>query len=181
MNASRIALLAAALVLVASADVLAQQARPVAPGDRLRITAPSIVGERLVGTVAELRPDALVLEPEDQLEAVLVPLAAVNKLELSRSKASNVGRGALAGGLFGAGVGLVVGIAALGEEGGGLDIGVGELISGALVLGGFGAAMGMLLEATAALERWETVPLDRIRVSLKPHTRLALTVSVSLR
>jgi hypothetical protein len=180
MNGSRIALLAAVLLLAPSVDVLAQRARPVAPGDRVRITAPSIVGERLVGTLAELRPEALLLEPEDSVEAVLLPLAAVNKLELSRGKGSKIGRGALAGGLFGAGVGLVVGIAALGEDGGGFHIGVGEVIRGTLVLGGLGAGMGMLLEVAAPGERWETVPLDRIPVSLEPHTRPALSVSVSL-
>jgi hypothetical protein len=64
MITPRNALLVAALVLTVWVDLFAQQEPPVAPGDRVRVTAPDEVSGRFVGTVMEIGADTCVLEVE---------------------------------------------------------------------------------------------------------------------
>lgn len=54
MIAPRIALLVATLILTASVDLIAQQEPPLAPGDRVRVTAGTIDRDPLVGTLIAL-------------------------------------------------------------------------------------------------------------------------------
>lgn len=48
-------------------------------------------------------------------------------------------------------------------------------------MGGVGAGVGAAIGAVARTDRWETVPLDDIRVGLSPVTPDGVAVSATLR
>ncbi len=183
MIAPTVACLAAALIFTASVDLLAQQDAPVAPGARVRVSAPSIVNKRLVGTVVALKVDTLVVDAKGRRGPLALPLAFVTGLEVSRGRKSNVGKGAGLGFLAGAFGGAILGLVTYEECTGfcPVDPGAGgTALILAVVLGGVGAGLGAVIGAVIPSERWETVPLDRIRVGLIRHERLGLTVSASV-
>jgi hypothetical protein len=178
MIAPRIASLVAALVLTASVDLFAQQEPPVAPGDRVRVTAPNEVSGRFVGTVMKIGADTCVLEVEGRAEALALPLASVTSLEVSRGRKSNILKGAGIGLLIGGAVGIVAGVAACSGDG--------CEYAGATVgsLGAIGAGVGLLIGTSAGAsssgELWEPVPLDQLRVTIAPHPRGGLAIRVSV-
>jgi hypothetical protein len=89
MRAPRNVLLVAALVFTASVDLFAQQEPPVALGDRVRVTAPTIDPDQLVGTLVALGADTCVLEVEAGADPLTLPLASVTSFEVSRGRESN--------------------------------------------------------------------------------------------
>ena len=185
MNAPRIASLVAVLVVTTWSCSGYVADTSIAPGDTVRVTAPSMDMDGSVGTVAALETDTLTVQVEDRADALYVPLADVTKLEVRRGRKSNAGKGALIGLGVGAVVGVALGFAACaGESGGALcnsDTGEDTSVALAALLGAYGAVLGTgigaLIGLAARTDRWETVPLDRIRVSLTPH---GLGVSASI-
>lgn len=175
MNAPRITSLAVVLFLTTSGELFAQQGLPVTPGDRVRIstlgTAPP-----LVCTVLALKADTLVLDARDGVETLEVPLALVKKVEVSRGKKSNIGPGAIAGGLTGAVFGAICASGPGGYSCGGSDAKV-----VALAITAAGTGIGALIGAASKTDRWEEVPLTDIRVGLSPITLDGVAVSVALR
>ncbi len=194
MIAPRIALLVAALVLTASVDLPGQQEPPVAPGDRVRVIVRTIddsdlylltpgtavrrrrrsSSHRLVGTLVAVSADTVVLEVEGRADPLALPLASVTSLEVSRGQKSRVGKGALIGGVVGAVIGGVLGAVSIGICQSPdnthfvpcwLNIPIVAGLGGA-VGAGVGAGIGA---ASGPADRWETVPLDRISVSLRPR------------
>jgi hypothetical protein len=183
MLAPRIACLVAALLLTASVSLFAQEEPPVAPGDRVRVTAPTIEPDRLVGTVMEIGADTCVLEVEGRADTLALPLASVTKLEVNWGSESNAARGAGLGLLAGGFVGVAFGAAfCSGDrcETSGASVG-----QAALFFGGFGAGVGLVIGAgigqVSRRDLWRTVDLQSVRVGLTPHGRRGLAVSVSLR
>ncbi len=157
----------------------------VAPGDTVRVTAPSMDMDDSVGTVAALETDTLTVQVEDRADALYVPLADVTKLEVRRGQRSRVGKGALIGSVIGAVIGGVLGGLTIGfcqENESSSDPNCLALIPiGVGLVGAVGAVVGAFTGAVAGPgDRWETVPLDRIRVSLVSDRRGGLTVSASL-
>lgn len=180
MNAARIASLVAMLVVMATVDLSAQQEMPVEPGDRVRVSAPGVVEGQVVGTIEKLSPDTCVLQVEDQLWPVVLPLASVTRLEVSRGSGSKTGLGIL----IGAGVGFLGGYligtqSSLCEECGGSSSGKTGLAFGTF-LGLLGAAAGGELGAKNRVERWEDVPIERLRVSIRMYRASALGIAASL-
>jgi hypothetical protein len=178
MIAPRNAFLVAALVLTASVDLVAQQEPPVAPGDRVRVTAPTIDRRPLVGTLIALDVDTCALQVEGRADPLALPLASVIMLEVSDQK-SGIIIGAVVGGLVGGIAGAVATYASCimkcsPEEA--RDDALRRGAGGAVV----GAGIGALLGSAIKTDRWEVVPLDRIRLSLTPHGRRKLAVSVSV-
>ncbi len=185
MTATRIVSLALVPVLTLLGDLRAQERRPIVPGVTVRVSAPPVVEKHVVGFVVSLDRDTLVLNVEGRAAPLMIPLVSVGVLEVHRGRKSRIGRGAL--------IGLGVGVAVGGVSGFGLcemdetksgcefhEHIFGSLISGALfglLGGGFGALIGVAVRT----DRWEAVPLERIRVGLTRHggRGLALTASVS--
>ncbi len=163
MIAPRIVWLAAALVLTGSVDLFGQKAPLVAQGDRVRVTAPN---ERVVGTFTVLKPDTLVVSVESRRLAI--PFASVTSLEVSRGQKSKSGKGALIGLGAGAAAGVVTALVGCADNS--CDDVTGLVV---LIFGAGGALGGVLIGAVIGsfiqTDRWETVPLDRIRVSLTPR------------
>ncbi|UCF21029.1 MAG: hypothetical protein JSU87_06470 [Gemmatimonadota bacterium] len=188
MNAPRIVLPIALLLIAASSGAQAQDKRTLAAGDRVRLTAPSVSTRQFEGEVVALRPDTLVVDAriwerarmQWRQQEAMIPLQSLTALEISRGKKSNVGKGALTGGLIGAGIGLVIGIGAASEDGGFIEFGPEVVPAAAVTVGACGAGIGALIGLLSPGERWEEVPLDQLRVGPSPVAADGVAVSLSL-
>ncbi len=171
MTAPRIISLVFVLFLTTFVKLTAQDT--LSAGDKVRVTTEE---ERVVGYLTAIEGDQLTLDT-----SLVFPLASVTRLEVHRGQKTSASTVALYTAI-GAGSGAVVTaglvltgclLARLVELGcGGPDE---ELVEGVTPLGfigigaGVGALVGALIGATRKTDRWETVPLDRIRVSLTPR------------
>jgi hypothetical protein len=123
-------------------------------GVRVRITAPDLDHSRLIGEVERVDRDTLVINIE--ASQIAVPMASVNRIEISRGIKSNTLRGVLYGGLAG---GLVGGTATAASNDSeslfyGMDIFIGTAI-GMVIGAGSGALIGWGVQT----EHWEEQPL----------------------
>jgi hypothetical protein len=174
-------------VVIPSASIRAQQ--PVTPGDRVRVSNcyPRFLRGKLrnrcdrhVGTLTALTAQAVTLRVEDM--ATAVPLDSVTRLEVSRGRKSHLLEGIGIGFLAGAGLGALVGAAVDCTQ----LLGTTSNQASCTGLGAAaGAASGLLIGAAVGAlnktDRWEEVPLDRLRVSVGPQRdgRFALAMSFS--
>ena len=120
-------------------------------------------------------------EPATQLA---VSLASVNRLEVVRGRKSNADTGAGIGLAVGFVAGAVFGYASSEECKSFcmLDIGREEAaVMGAAMFGLGGFVFGALIGASSQTDRWEEVPLDRLRASLGPQRDGRLGVGGSVR
>ncbi len=180
------------LVAILAFVPLASATAQVRPGARVRVTRLPIcppthttcVGRsprQDVGTFVRWSDDTLLVLSNGNTLAL--PLDAVTRLDVSRGRKTNTGKGAEIGFLLGGVVGAVIGYASyeecegvcFGDFGSGFAAFVGGLVGG---LGG--GAVGALIGSSTKTDRWREVPLDRVRVSLgpQPDGRLGLGASV---
>ncbi len=163
--------------LAASVALLAQQDPPLALGDRVRVTAPDVIRGRVVGSVVALSADTCVVKPEGRAQVAL-PLASVTSLEVSRERKSNVGKGAGLGLLIGGAARVLTGFIAVGAVREGADAGDAAPI--AAMGAGAGLLIGSAIGTASSRERWEAVPLDRLRVGVVQGRNGGLAIRVSL-
>jgi hypothetical protein len=186
------ALVLAWAILLAPARAAAQEVPAgdswptLAPGDRVRIEAPSLGAGRREARVLALRSDTLVLSggfrPGGGLETALVPLGAVRSLEVQRGTKSNAWKGAKIGAGVGAAFGLVLGIAAAAESDSGdlVEFGPEVIPVGMLVLGLTGGTLGAGIGALSRGPAWE--PVDPVTLRVEPRDGgAAIVASVPLR
>lgn len=158
-----------ALLAVLSASPLAGQAQPaVEPGSRVRL---SLLPDQLVdhrdaqelrGTVLSLGPDTLVVRLHSTIDPVSIPLAWVERLDVSQGRASawrGAREGAWSGLLVGAGIGAFVGAEVARETNA-------DFVSTVLTRA---AAYGISLSVTGAVGRalapgevWRRVRIDGV-------------------
>jgi hypothetical protein len=154
-------LLTALALLPTATKVSAQDIVPLAPGQRVRVTAPTISSTRIVGAYTHGEADTLVIASHGRTWRF--PRSSVTALDVGRGQKSNVGKGALYGSLLGAGIGAL----ALGSSSLCADL---EAAGTCTVVGAGGGAVGGLLVgaivgALIKTERWEEVPLDRLHLT----------------
>jgi len=157
----------------------AQQGPPIETGSRIRVTAPALGVDKLVGTSVEVDATRIRVQADDQAAAMTISLTEVTRLEVSQGRKSNALAGLGIGFLGGAAIGGLVAMQ-FDEEGG--DSSQGQyFLFGAVVGGAAFGAIGAGIGALVKTERWEEVPLDRLRVSIVPlrDGRLALGLSVA--
>ncbi len=179
--------LLAILTFVPLAGSAAQvQQPPVKRGARVRVTTSppnpcpawntrclrEIDSRRYVGTFVAWKGDTLVVETKGYTLAL--PLDSVTKLDVSRGRKTNTGEGAVIGLLVGGVVGAVIGYASYEECVGGWacfgDLGPGVNVAAGGVIGGLGGLVaGAFIGLAIETDRWQEVPLDRLRVSLGPQ------------
>jgi hypothetical protein len=125
-------------------------------GLRVRVTAAG-AAEPLTGTLAfqDATTIALLRAPGD---TALVPLHAVERLEVSRGRRSNAGRGLRRGALIGAAVGAVLGVALMADDGGYFDYGAEAIPLGAAGGAMYGSVIGLVVGALSRSEQWAEVP-----------------------
>lgn len=177
MNPPNFILFLAVLCFGLFENLFAQEAPPIVPGARIRVSAPSFSRDRLIGTVASKSADTLVVKVENGAAPLSIPLVSITRLEVSRGKVArgvNALKGAGIGLLVGAGVGVVAGLVIDDPQNNEITAGAWALF-GAGVLGGAGLLTGGIVGFARSNERWKKVPLERVRLGLAPHDgRVAL-------
>lgn len=175
--------------------LLAQQPAPsLEPGARLRLTypcppdgAPTAGQERSecrsVGTLVRIHADTIALAASGA--SVSHGLSAVSRVEVSRGYRAHRLAAAGAGFLLGAGVTFAVlnsgGSTSLCNQSENQDAISSSECLGLTALGGLvGTGLGAIIGGWIRTERWEDVPLERVRISLTPPTgsRFGLAVAV---
>jgi hypothetical protein len=180
--------------LVSCLMVLANGARSeegpssLAPGQRLRLTAvaPGPFTGVTVGTLGRIGPDSLTLIGTDIGGAIDLPKSSITRIEVSHRR-----RHTRQGLLLGAAVGIAAGAAlasGYSEVGCGPSGGpyancsysngekAGYVAAGVLVWGSIGAWLGHRIQS----DHWSDLPLERLRLSLRPERhglRAALAIS----
>ena len=168
----------AVLAVTPLARVTAQEPPPVKVGDRVRVTAPDQALSKYTGTLTGVYRDTLTLD------TLHVPLQSVTRLEVSRGQKSKTGKGALIGAGVGFAAGAITGLAFCARGTSSCESDTDYTGLAVLILGGGGALLGAGLGAgvgsSVKVDRWEDVPLDRLRVSFVPQRdgrfRLGLSV-----
>jgi hypothetical protein len=173
--------LSTALLMVPFASLLAQRRPPVGVGDRVRIThdggtaATYSDGRRIdctdtEATVNGVTSDNITLALYGQGTPISVSFASMTSLEVDRGQRGRVRRGMRMGLAIGGGGGALLGAIATPSE---CPMGpdpckaYGTAV-GAIVGGMVGLVVGGVASAFIQTDRWEEVPLDRLRVSLAP-------------
>ncbi|MDX1618414.1 MAG: hypothetical protein R3224_06480 [Balneolaceae bacterium] len=153
-------------------------------GDRVRIDAPKLRFDRLVGTVSGFTPTTVVLVTRDT--TLIIPHDSIREFSVSRGKRRHIGKGSLIGATAG---GLVFAIGFRNSVNPCVDepiclniIDKKEAFNlGAIVGSMAGGFTGAIIGALIQTERWEKQPLP-VSVSLAPTIRgrrpVAPTVSV---
>jgi hypothetical protein len=166
-------LLATSLAIAPLATIASQEPPAIKSGDRVRITAPTVSGGPLVGTVLTLETDSLVVQ--GGTNTWRLSLASITHLDRSRGQRSHTLLGAGIGFLVGAGAGVVWGASQASCDPAGACVPF-----GAAVGGGGGVLLGVVVGVLVRTERWAEVPLDHLRLSLTPDRDRGLTLRASL-
>lgn len=174
----RAVLVGVVLAGVAWSDALAQAPAPVKSGQRVRVRSTVAQVPELTGVVETIRPDTLMVRDDDRSVATAVPLATIDRLQVSHGRHSHWIRGAAIG--FGAGV--VTG-ATLGAASGNdwLFTSSENAFIGAILFAPIGAVTGAVVGLLVRTERWETVPLERLAPEVAWHTGGRLNVGIRLK
>lgn len=161
--------IAASLLPVGEARAEPVSGRPptIIVGSKVRLRAPTVVKGRIEGTVIGLDERSLVLGGIER-RPVTLSRQAITRLDVCAGQRRQTLRGALVG----AGIGLVVMGLLCGGDYGGCGQASPVVTYSALV----GTGVGALIKG----DRWQAVPLDRVRVTFTPAPRGAgLAVSIS--
>jgi len=154
------------LALAAPIEVVAQGPPPVSVGQRVRVSTES--GTTHVGVISIAASGVIGILDEAGIQSSF-PLSTVTRLEVSRGQSGNAATGALIG--FAAGSLGVLALCDCDDYTGGF----------AVILGGVGGLVGMIIGGNSKTDQWRRVPLYRRRVSLAPTRdgRLALGFSLA--
>lgn len=165
-----IALLVLGGIGPAAATLAAQQARPLAPGDRVRVVLQGMPPIKVVGSVEWFGRDTLFVQtaagfaPGGGSRAITWPLAVgdIGSLELSDGIHTHLVRGVILGAAAGAAAGIDVGWAS------GSDIRMRasqKAFAYGVSLAAFGAGVGGVVGNAVRYERWIAVPVEHLRVA----------------
>ena len=202
----RSTLAAVILVQTAYGPCAAQEAperitTALSPGKRVRIKAPSLADQGIVGEIVGLNADMLAVKSVGETprssrrgtsgirirriysaKLFNIPLESVSKLEVSEGRKSRVRQGAFTG--FAAGI--VMGAIALAslcasycDPAEVIKDESGQVVKWSAILGGGGALLGAAIGSSRSEEKWRKVPLDRIRLGLSPEHRGELRLAAS--
>ncbi len=176
----RVLAVLAVLALAASSGALGQE-QPLQPGQRVRVTVPILDVNKHKATFQRMSGDTLVLDSESY------SLSDVTRLDVYRGRKSNTAKGALYGVLIGTSLGAIASVAWIADDCEFIDTsGCGSdetvvMIGGTVVLAVVGSGIGAGIGALTKTDKWDQVPLDRLRVSVVPQRggRFGFGVSVA--
>ncbi|MFC1639849.1 hypothetical protein ACFL3B_03685 [Gemmatimonadota bacterium] len=171
-----------AVLLAPFPSLSAQQPPPLEPGVRVRLTAPDCGFNKHVGTLEALREDTLVFlgTSSQSSDPNTCLLASVRRFEVIQGRKSNVGKGIGYGSLVGGVVGSIVGSIDQASCTGWIIDCDSLPLFWAITLAVPGVFVGGIVGAFIKTDRWEEVPLDRLRVSFAPRREgFALGLSLS--
>ncbi len=184
-------ILVAILAFVALTSATAQM--PVRPGAQVRVTGHFFcqpfnsncvrgLPQRYVGTFVRWEADTLVVQSNG--DTLSVPAGLVTRLDVSRGRKNYAELGGGIGLGLGSLAGAFIGYASYGDKSPGIgDVSSPELyaLGGALAGGLVGCGVGALIGALIRTDRWQEVPLDRLRVSLGPQRDSRFGVGMSVK
>lgn len=191
MKTKRISLCVSILLAASPTILTGQEPTTLNPGTRVKVSPSDTASHFLVGPIVSIGGGMLVVDtktdgPQGGPVPVEIPLASIGSIEVSRGMRSHGGTGAVVGLLLGAVGGALWG-SATGEEtcpeNGWLPcFEKGEMaVFGAITLGGLGAGLGWLVGHAIRSERWETIPLDNIRVGVAANPDAGVAFAASVR
>jgi hypothetical protein len=161
------------LCLASASGLRAEEVGVIAPGARVRVTAPVVGSKPLLGAIATVTEETLDLRVKRQEPVVSVRRADIVRLQVSRGRARR--KAALIGGSIGAAALLGVTYFDCTQwSADGCDPAASVAASA-----GIGFAVGAAVGALVAPERWQEIPADRSRVALvlARGKRAAVTVA----
>jgi hypothetical protein len=129
-------------------------------GVRIRVTTDIPRQKPWVGTLISAGSDSVRIRPKEG-GVVSVPSASIVRVEQSRGRRSNSGKGAVTGAIIGGGIGLILGIAASSEEADYVEIGPGGVVAATALFAAGGTGLGALIGSGSHRERWEPITLPR--------------------
>ena len=150
-------LTALAAVQLTSPDSCLGQEAALALGDRIRVTPRIQPKDRVTGSFISVTQDSLRFDVRGDTRRLA--LSDIKTLQVSAGQGSHL-QGTIFGGVVGAVGGALVGAAVAGE-----DDELGNGFIGFWVGGAVGAALGWALLTP---EKWVTVPLEDLRLSVGP-------------
>jgi hypothetical protein len=176
--------------MIGAAAASAGEPSPAVAGPRVRVTAPTVSGKRLVGTLLAMDETTLTLRPQKGKDILEVPRTAITRIELSR-RPSRRGKGAGIGALVGLGAAVAIGLAA-GDDcdapatGGGLAGALARIcygraetaVAAAILTIPAGALIGL---GVAPGESWVRTTPDRFSVAVKPVRTGGVAAALSIR
>jgi len=198
MNALKLVCIGIVVALLAPPALVAQDTpvesgekgavSPVVPGVRVRVTVQkelywslSDTKSRLVGTVASIGDNKLMLGYKDQATPLELPFESVTRVEISRgSRGPSILKAAGVGLLAGATFGAIIGYTDGDDEPGFLALTAAEkALGGAIVFGAIGLVVGLVVGLVSSGEKWETVPdpFGGLDAGISPQRGLSLAVS----
>jgi hypothetical protein len=157
----------------ARTEMVAQEPLPVEPGVRVRVTAPECELRGHAATFRALRADTLVLETTE------CPLDSVTRLDVSGGQKSHARLGAGIG-FAAVALGTVVYCKTV-EFSGCVPYDSDLTLAFALIFGALGGVAGGIAGYLIKTERWEEIPLERLRVSLAPQRDGGFALGFSVR
>ena len=167
------AMYAVVRMLLCQAGIIhAQESPAVAVGTRVRIAAATVAPDRLVATLVAFDENTMTLAVKSQRTPLVVPRDSITRLEVSRGRKGNAGKGALIGAIP-----WVILVVLVVHSGGLPESGVTDVRSFAFlgVTVGTGAAIG----ATIKTERWQDTPISRFGTRMNPLGGRRVGCSVS--
>lgn len=178
----RAAMLGLLVAAVASAAAVAQEPAPVHPGQRVRVRSTVAHAPVLTGAVESIGRDTMIVRHEDGAGvATAIPLSSVAQLQVSQGRHSKWVTGLLIGAGVGAVAGAIIGAATYDEDDPFFSAGENALAA-ALLFTPIGGLAGAIIGLQVKTERWESVPLDRVRPAVGggSHGRVTFGVAVAL-
>jgi hypothetical protein len=148
-------------------------------GSRVRVSAPAISGRRIVGTLTAFDDESLTLETKGRRDPLMIPRAAITRLDVSSGPRSRA--------LLGAGLGLAGGVLAGLASGpkcpGGTTGSCGSALETAILYSALLVPIGALIGTAHPGDRWEDAGWKHphFGVSLLPGRGLGISVSASVK
>jgi len=145
------------------ATLLASEDPAVTVGSRVRITAPELGPQPLIGQVLALEPGAVVVGQKNGSDKRRVSLASAQSLEVSTGRKSQAARGAMIGGAIGALSGILINVGDYNSDSNTL------LVS--IVGAASGAAVGALVGWGIKTDVWRPAKAPAVSAAILPVPR----------
>lgn len=155
----RYAMLVLMAGFVSLSPLAAQGPLPVTPGQRVRLTFDG-GRHRIAGVVVSQDSGSVTVQRYPELPATVIAQSGVTAVEVSASRHSNAGTGALIGLLGGGAIGAAAGASCQDEW-----LCPGPAVGG-FAVGFLGAALGGVIGAFSHHETWQSVYQQEVHVSL---------------
>jgi hypothetical protein len=158
-----------------AADADAPPPQSLSPGLRVRILAPDLFSNKVIGTVDQVSTDYLTVDVPGRAEPVSILREKITRLDVSEGPRSR-GVDAAIGAVLGAGAGAAGGALAW-RSGGDQIVGRGYVAGVCALLGaGVGALVGVAIPPG---ERWKEASTARFQVNFAPRLDHGLDLAVA--